>query len=312
MSKNMQMDKLNKEIEELESAMKEGTTAAEEVTTPAPDDEVTDIDPSALEVEPSQSEAESQKPKYTNWKKRYTELRSHHDSLVYELRSELASVKGSNVDLNSKNIGLSEALSKSTVSVSTLTDEERDVLGVDAISALEKMTNRAVDPLKEQLNEERSRRIKMEADDARKAKADVVNNFLGRLGTLVPDYASIDTDPKFGEWMGQQDPISGYTRKVLFKRAEANGDVGRVAEFFNVFKNEMGGKANPLDRHVTPTGTNASVQTQPTSENNKVISWAYIDKFYDDVNRGKYKHNMSAFRKEEAIIDRATMEGRVK
>lgn len=314
MSKNMQQAKLDREIEELENAMKAGTTEVKETPTPPTEDKSEDVDPSTSEeVELSEPADDTQKPKqYTNWKKRYTELRSHHDSLVYELRSELASIKGRNVELNSKNQGLSEALSKNTVNVSTLTDEERDVLGVDAITALEKMTNQAVGPLKEQLAEERTRRTKMEEEDAKRAKAAVVTDFLGRLGSLVPDYASIDVDPKFGEWMEQQDPMSGYARKVLFKRAEANGDVGRVAEFFNVFKKETGVKTNPLDRHVTPSGTNASVQTQPTSEDKRVISWAYVNKFYDDAARGKYKNNMSAFRKEEAIIDRATMEGRVK
>jgi hypothetical protein len=39
---------------------------------------------------------------------------------------------------------------------------------------------------------------------------------------------------------------------------------------------------------------------------------AFVNKFYDEAARGKYKHNMSAFRETEALIDKAAAEGRIK
>lgn len=311
MSNNTQMDRLDQEIKELEDALAGDTT--EQSTVAEVEPEVSPSEVVSATEEPSEPAEPQQKRKYTDWKKRYTELRSHHDSLVYELRSEVASTKERNVALNTKNIEMSDVLSKQASSKSPLSAEERDVLGEDAINALTKMTDQATQPLRDQLANEQALRVKAEKQDAAKAKAAVTNTFLSRLGNLVPDYAELDVDPQFGKWMEQQDEASGYARKVLFKRAEANGDVGRVAEFFHNFKNGIPAtKADPLERHVTPTGSAASVQTQPTSEDNKIISWAHVNKFYDDAARGKYKHNMSAFRKEEAIIDKATMEGRVK
>lgn len=298
---------LDKEIEELEKAMT-GETTVEEPTTPT---EEAPVDP------PATAGLSEPKKKYTNWKKRYTELRGHHDSLVYDLRSELANVKEHGVNLSADNMSLSDKLkdlSSKAVKEDTsyFTDEERDVLGEDAINALtkatRKMTDQAINPLQEQLDKERSLRIEMEKKDAVAAKAAAVKTFLSRLGALVPDYAEVDIDPAFGVWMEEQDAVSGYARKQLFKRAEANGDVERVAGFFKQFKQ----KEDPLAEHVTPTGTQASTQTQPISEDSKVISRAYVDDFYRKATRGEFKNNMSAFHKEEALIDKAAMEGRIK
>lgn len=302
-------EELNKEIEELEKAMT-GEPTVEKPTTLA---ESLEVSPPA---EPGLSEPEK-KPQRTNWKQRYTKLRSHHDSLVFDLRSELAATKERGVKLSTDNMELSDKLkdlsSKAAVEdTSYFTTEERDVLGEDAISALtkatRKMTDQAINPLQEQLNKERTLRIEMEKKEATQAKAAVVNTFLSKLGTLVPNFAEMDIDPAFGAWMEEQDPVSGYTRKQLFKRAEANGDVGRVAGFFTEFKR----REDPLAEHVTPTGTTTSVQTQLISEDSKVISRAYVDNFYNKAARGEFKNNMSAFRKEEALIDKAAMEGRIK
>ena len=336
MSNKAREDQLNKEIEEMESIMM-GETTVEETTeevvteaTPAElEPEVTVEDPSVTElsqetvVEVVEQVDEKPAPKKrTNWKKRYTELRSYHDSLVYELRSELASVKDKSVRLSEENMKLlnniSELNSNSTKDDPLFTQEEVDVLGEETIQALQKasqkITENAVNPLKEQLDIERKTRLELEEREAQKAKNEAVSSFLSRLGNIVPDYKEIDVDPGFASWMEDIDPLSGYARKILFKRAESNGDVGRVAEFFNQFKSERMGidTHDPLANHVTPTGSQAQAQSQQVSEDKKILSMDAINEFYDDAAKGRYKNNMSVFREKEKLIEKAMMEGRVR
>ena len=193
-----------------------------------------------------------------------------------------------------------------------------DVLGEETIQALQKasqkITENAVNPLKEQLDIERKTRLELEEREAQKAKNEAVSSFLSRLGNIVPDYKEIDVDPGFASWMEDIDPLSGYARKILFKRAESNGDVGRVAEFFNQFKSERMGidTHDPLANHVTPTGSQAQAQSQQVSEDKKILSMDAINEFYDDAAKGRYKNNMSVFREKEKLIEKAMMEGRVR
>lgn len=314
-----QTDQLDQEILEMEALMTKGDTTVPEEDTTVPletTEEVVDTSPELREQVQVEADVPEKKQERTNWKQRYTKLRSHHDSLVHDLRQEVAHLSRRGVDLSTQNEELSKKLkdlaSTKVDDMSYLTQEERDVLGEDAVSALTKatrqMTDRAINPLQEQLDKERSLRIASEKRQAEAAQAAVNTSFLSRLGKLVPNYAEVDLDPAFGAWMDQQDDVSGYTRKQLFKRAEANGDVGRVAEFFNAFT----GKSDPLAEHVTPTGTRTANPVQPVPEESKIIPWAYVEDFYNRAARGEYKNNMSAFHKEEARIDKATMEGRVK
>ncbi len=67
-----------------------------------------------------------------------------------------------------------------------------------------------------------------------------------------------------------------------------------------------------LASKVAPVGDQASVTTvDQRKPGDRPISKAYIDKFYDDLARGRYRGRHSEARAIEAEIDKAVMEGRV-
>lgn len=336
-----QMEQLDADIEAMEARMT-GTTSSKE-TASNQTEGVKEDEQKLQELSTSQTESPSQEElsgpddegedeteesdgqeheqgqpakNRNNWKKRYTSLRSHHDAQMYELRSELSRMKSSVVDLKKSNAALaSQVHSIESGDNSFITEEERAILGDDAVNVLMKVNEKTVKPLKDQLAAEQSARLKAEELDALKAQEVAKGLFVQRLERLVPNYPSIDTDPRFLNWMNDQDEWSGVERKVLFQRAVANGDVGRAAEFYVTFYNltTKVPKDNLADK-ITPTGSSNSAvnHSQHTPQGSEVISMQFIDNFFNDVARGRYKGRLALQQEIEAKIDKAVAEGKVR
>ena len=313
---NSQLDKLEKETDELEAAIFNTTgrptieeKSDEEEGKEVGDNEEEDNGPSA-EAELSQESTDSkEKRKYTDWKTRYVSLRSHHDALAFDLRKEISELKTSLVSASKRISELQDSAHSNAKDVDIYSQEERDILGDEAIAAMKKATNHAIAPLQEELRKEKELRMKQLEREADNDRLTSQRNFLSRLGRLVPDFATIDTNPKFIEWMQGIEDYSGAARKDLFKRAEANGDVARVAEFFVTFKNMT--KGNSLESKITPTGTNTGTQSVKQGDD-FVVDMRFIDKFYDDVTHGKYKGRAALAKEIEFKIDQAILQGRVR
>ena len=309
---NYQISRLEKETDELEAAIF-NTTAKTTIKEEVPDvqeDGVSTVDegPSEESELSNESPETKEKRKYTDWKNRYVSLRSHHDALAFDLRKEVSELKTSLVSASKKISELQDTAYSNRKEVDIYSQEERDILGDEAIAAMQKATNHAIAPLQEELKREKELRMQQLEREADNDRVSTQRNFLSRLGRLVPDYATLDTNPKFIEWMNGIEDYSGAVRKDLFKRAEANGDVARVAEFFLAFRNTT--KGSNLEGKITPTGSNTGAQSVKQGED-FVVSMKFIDKFYDDVTHGKYKGRASLAKEIEDKIDKAISAGRV-
>jgi hypothetical protein len=213
-----------------------------------------------------------------DWKKSYKSLRSHHDALVYDLRQELANTKTTLIELNKKNralaIKLEELSSKQDDEYSA---EDIDLIGEDAIKAFKKMQDKAVKPLKDQLEEERNLRLKQEEESVKTMQEQNKRKFIERFSRIVPNYVDIDKDPKFLAYMKGADEVSGYDRTTLFKRAVQNGDVARAAGFYTEYlrKNQ---KPDNLRKKITPTGNSNSMdQVRSNPKGKEILTTAYIN-----------------------------------
>lgn len=278
------------------------------------DDSLLPTDTDSDDAEDSDDE-ETDKPqkrkKYTDWKSRYKSLRAHHDSLIYDLRKELAEVKSSLVEYGKKNVELHKTLASQKQDKDDFTDEEREVLGDEAIEVLRRTTRNAVDPIKKELDEERKLRLRQQEESAKSLQEENKRLFISRFAGIVPDYVKIDKDEKFINFMKGIDSASGYDRTTLFRRAVQNGDVVRAAGFYQEYLTRT--KKSPLSKRVTPTGSSASSTPRNMQDKNgEIITSQYIDKFYDDIVRGKYKGKLSLQNEIEAKIDKAVSEGRVR
>lgn len=296
-------------------AMEKQFTAPVEDTTPVDKAQVDLVDTLDSMVEDVETEEEveveefQKKPKRTNWKSRYTKYRQSTDATIFELRKDNANYI-SQVQLLSKRI---DEMNKSTADADTtsfadkFSDVDKEIFGEDALSSLEEATNAAVEPLKKQLADEKAWREQQLELQRSKSKQSASTFFLNALAKAVPDYAEIDLDPSFGKYMSQPDTISGIQRVQLFKQAEQNGDAARVATFMNEFK-EANAPIDNLKNKVSPVSTSTA---SPASNQGDKMSMVDINKYYDDVMKGKYRNNEKSRMEMEHKVNTALGNGDV-
>jgi hypothetical protein len=73
------------------------------------------------------------------------------------------------------------------------------------------------------------------------------DRYYDTLEEAVPDIWTINKDPKWLEWLGQEDPLTGKTRQELLEEAQGNLDANRVARFFKTFSGGNGKDALSTD-----------------------------------------------------------------
>ena len=332
-----QLEKLKAEEAELEAAMAAnlGNPTEQPVEAPQPTEPVATtptIDEQMTEIitqtdgtqEPYVQEEPEPPPKQrTNWKKRYTNYKASTDATIYGLRSEVSELKAQLAEaLQSINtMRDAKVENQGDVWEGTFSEDDVATFGADGLEVVKKaastLVERQLDPLKQRIQEQESKQIDQLKRSAEADQKRAYDEFITRLGTLVPDYAEINVDREFLEWMKLPDDYSGITRADLFRKAESVRDVARVAEFFVEFQQSKQPKDDPLPRevqqHIMPTGS-GSASTVPSQTNNSGVQYIYIseiNKFYDDVGKGRYVGRESDIANIEAQIERAHVEGRI-
>lgn len=300
-------------LEQEERALQEkiyGTPEGEATTEPeaTAEDTVHTEAPVKPELVPQAQQPEE------DWEKRYKNLRASRDENLWKTKTQLSAA------LETINTLQSEVrkLQKSQPTVDPLegvfTDEDTETLGSATIEAMRRATKKATEaatkPLQEQLELERNAREKQAEELAKQSAQDAYGIFLKRVADAVPDWDAINFDPNFAKWMEDPD-YDGTPRKNYFHQAEAQGNSALVIRYMKEYK-EASKPKDKLASKVAPVGDRASVtaidQKKPGGQ---TISKVYIDKFYDDLARGRYRGRTSEANAIEAAIDKAVMEGRV-
>lgn len=313
---------LDKEIDELEQYIF-GTQNEEEV------EETTDLqlestkeDEEVQHTEPTEEVIVQKKEKdnsQEDYEKRFKNYKAKTDLTIRDLRSELATSKSKYANLQTEYSKLYEKYSSllKEEKISIFSDEESDILGSDTTSAINRGVTNILDsrikPLEEELVKTRKALAEKEAEEAVNYAKRNYDKFLEKLGNLVPNYAVVNVDPKFIEYMNEADDDSGLPNGELFKRAEEALDVKRVAQFFNEFLSRGKKGQDILTQSITPSGVQSSKQEVKQNSKTPIITRKFIDKFYEDYARGKYKGTQG--RKEaariEALIDEAVYSGNI-
>lgn len=320
----MNTEKMLQEEKELEGRLfgtpSSAETKADEAPVAKPEEQGAPDESVAVtteDVKPSENEGTEERAE--DWKLRYTNLRNSRDAKLYDAQKALASSEATVSMLQQK---ITELMSR-TPSVEedifkdAFTEEEREALGPTAIAAMQKTAKLAA--------EAKTSSIQKELKEARdKANADVKANaanvaqqaydtFLRRLGTAVPDYAAIDSDPRFKEFMQSQD-IDGATRVQNFTAAEARGDVATVARHMLDFKLALNPKAQAkasLDSKLGVTGDATKTAVNSTKETNVGLTMSEVNAHYRKFASGGYKGKQSEYLAMEARIDAAATSGKI-
>ena len=267
-------------------------------------------------------EPQPQKPKRTNWKKRFTNYKTSTDATIYGLRKELMDLKQQMGWVLGENQRLREAKQEvqGDIFEGAFTQEDEDTFGTEGLDVVKKAAQvaieRQVKPLQEELRSQKQQQVKDYQSRVETERRAQYQEFLSRLETLVPDYASVNKDKGFLQWLSGSEDYSGFPRKELLRRAEANGDVARVADFFLDYQRSQTAVQEQsvpesVKRHVTPVGSGGS-GAQPQRQTQKgYVKQSDIDKFYSDVMKGRYEGQQGVIEATERMIEDAGREGRI-
>ena len=144
--------------------------------------------------------------------------------------------------------------------------------------------------------------------------------FWSELSTAVSDWRDINDNKNFQNWLLGIDPLTGISRQTYLEDAQRNLDVGRVANFFNTWKENNGGESNAqpnrralsskeLKQQVSP-GKGKSTG-KPSSNSTKNYSPNDIKSFFEDVRKGNYRNKEEERDRIERDIFAAQREGRI-
>lgn len=143
--------------------------------------------------------------------------------------------------------------------------------------------------------------------------------FWADLAVAVPNWRDVNDSKEFQAWLLETDPLSGHTRQAYLEQAQNALDVGRVAQFFNVWLGTTGTTnaaqsnrrtvSSELEKQVAPgRARGAGAQSKGQA---KQYTAEDIRQFFKDSASGKYKGREAERDRIERDIFLAQKEGRI-
>jgi hypothetical protein len=274
--------------------------------------------PAVVEVTPTD---ETPKQVEDDFKQKYNTLRGKYDAEVPRLHQQLK-------DLASELNALKKAQEEKPVEpakpkekVSYVTDEDRAEFGEELIDVQRRVAKEVAQEYEDRF-EAQAEIIKQLQDQLKQTGSQVGEmSFSQKLGQLVPDFAQIDNDPRWVEWLNEVDPIIRDQRRVLAQAAFDKGDADAVAHYVKLFKQSLGEpeakvqekavRQTELEKQVSPSRS-ATTASTPTDRKSRVYSQREIDAGWNKIRMLNTKGQFAEAEKLEAELTAAYLEGRVR
>lgn len=180
----------------------------------------------------------------------------------------------------------------------------REGLGAELAETLDSRVRAIVaDALRSQMEPMRN----VMAASVEREQSRLEQSFYEQLSIVVPEWAEMNNDPGFVEWLNQIDPAAGVSLLALLRDAEAKMDVRRAAVFFNTYKREKSAAARP-----SPTAQPQTMRPDvPQPHVARTYTVAQIEQHFQDRQRGKFRGREKDADAIEAEFMIAQREGRI-
>jgi hypothetical protein len=152
-----------------------------------------------------------------------------------------------------------------------------------------------------------------------------------QMNALFPQWAQLNQDQRFIEWVMLPDPYSGAIRQILMQSAWDNGDARRVNAFFQGFlaeeaalnptgagRPQASAPAAPTAPAATPPLSLAALaapggarSASPAPADKPTYTTDDITRFYTEVAAGKWRHRDQERAQIDRDIHQAQHEGRI-
>lgn len=252
------------------------------------------------------------------WKAKYSTLQGMHRADVARLTAEVTGLKATVEDLTAQ----LAAKPKVTPPASALvTDKDAEAFGDDLIDLIGRKASEVAAPLQQEIEALKAENASLKGTVTTVATGQTANNqqrYYKELGDLVPDFALVNADTAFLQWLAQPDPLSGEVRQALLEDAFGKLDVTRTAAIFDSFKQTLPPPPpapvppkDDLHKQITPGSTRGGPAALPDDPTAKTFSATEIEAFYRDLARGEYKGREAEATRIEKEIDLAISSNRV-
>ena len=310
------------EIEQLysqpapEPAVEDGqATTATEAPAPAPADDAPAAQPTAA----PQSEAPADgTPAQEDpiWEKRYKTLQGIHRQNLDDYKSRVRERDAAITDLQKQ---INEL--KASKPAPAVDPKDVETFGEDLIAVVQRIVDAKLGHTGAQADS-RIADLETRLQGTTTVVAQTAESlFLQHLEARVPDYQAINVEQGFLDWLAQPDDVYGEPRQAALDRATNALNAEHVARIFNAYKASVApaqpatppARTSPqaqLERQVAPRTSSTAAPQAPAQK--RAYSASEVTKFYDDVAKGRYASRMDEMRREEAAINAALAEGRIR
>lgn len=251
-----------------------------------------ETDKTTVEVLDKAKPMDTPAPDKSSWENRFKGYKASADKTINELRRKVDSFEmlASDVEnLKAENTKLKET-------APTAPDEMLELFSQEEVNGFNKLLDTKVGSLTSEVT---TLQGKLQERDARDEEVLVANrhqSIVNSVAQHVSNYAELDINPKFREFMNEPDSYGNIRVDLLTQATSTNPpDIGRIVGFYNEYNAKVEQektnvvKAKPTftqqEFMQTPTSSASdSVQTEQTTG----IVWnrATINKFYKDKATG--------------------------
>jgi hypothetical protein len=311
-----QVEQQLKEIEEMEKALTvepEGQPETQEPVEPTVEAQPTEpVEPVAVETKVED-----------DWAQKYRTLKGHFDAEVPRLHQQNKELVNQLQQLQEHVRALSEKpQQQQTQDERLVTDKDEEAFGADLIDVQRRIAKEVmrdlVAPMKKEL-EARDSRIAQLETMLTKTSGDVTTlTFEQRLERAIPDFTTINTDPKWVAWLDEADPYTNLPRRNYAEYVYSQGDVEKLKQIVEFYKTASGQsnvnaerqqRQTELNRQVQPTRT-ASASSVPQGQ--KLYTESDAARLFHKVRELNLKGKYDEASQLEAELSAAYVEGRVR
>ena len=274
-------------------------------------------------------------PNSETWKSRFLVLQGKYDAEVPRYASRVQYLENQIMDLSWQIEALkSTPATPAPVSVGTppaapatpmgetLKTDERFKNFKDNFPDVFDMVVQVVDAAATKINQDNTQKLAvLETNSVQDRQA----KFATALNAKHPAWNTLGQDPNWAFWLSQKDRYSPKRRLDLLKEANQNLDADTVVNLIDDFKADLAKSGTPpastlsnptppvpaTPAFVAPPSGPSNTPTNPNANQVEAVSRSFINQFYNDKNRGKYKGREAEAKAITAKIDAAVAAGRV-
>lgn len=281
--------------------------------------------PSPPQPSPAPPQAPTAPAEPINWEERYKTLNGRYEADRKRHREALNDMTGRITQLERQLTSAAPAPAAAPPKLNLTPDELADY-GEDFVGMVKRIAEGVVDGKVQPLTTEIGRTRAQVAGAQNKSMHEQMN-------TLFPDWAQLNGDERFIEWVLLPDPYSGAIRQGLMQEAWDAGDARRVNAFFQGFLAEEAA-TNPAGTRVPPVAPAPAAPPAPaatpplsltalaapggarsapagTPAEKPTYTTEDITRFYTEVAAGKWRARDQERAAIDADIMRAQHEGRI-